>query len=198
MTDKSTSSGATIAVWITVGLTLLGGGVTWYLRRDWPSAVSIAGSIASILGLAIVYVQVRHLTTLSAGIRQAVSDYRARMTSIQSVADTVHLSSLAEDVKRYVRTGEWEAARIRMKTAHELLIHVVSQPTLQPFVNLERCQRLKSDLGIQKTILDGIVGSPPASGFDIQALNGILTDMIDMIAELETRVKAFGGTDGAD
>jgi len=113
------------AIWISL-LGLLAGGLILLLldreKRDVLAYVSIFGTMASLVGLILAYIQILSLRDSSDQIKKEVKKTIDRVDNIVSVSDLSKTKALIEDIQTYLRSKNFYGAIIRLGDLKEALV----------------------------------------------------------------------------
>lgn len=104
-------------------------------KRDLLAYVSVFGTIASIVGLILAYIQILALKDTSDKIKKEVEKTISRFDTIVSVSDLSKTRALIEDIQTYLRSKNYYGAIIRLSDLKEALV------SAKYTIGLEKIQR---------------------------------------------------------
>lgn len=91
-------------------------------KRDLLAYVAVFGTIASIVGLILAYIQIMSIRETSDQIKSEVDKTINRVDVIVSISDISKTKTLIEDIQTYLRSKNFYGAIIRMSDLKEALV----------------------------------------------------------------------------
>ncbi len=159
--------------------------------KDAYYTLSTVGSVASLVGLGIVLLQLQSIKRVSEATSRAVSDTRAQLILNVSIADVSRLIKLIEQVQSSAGDGKFELAHSKLQDARILLIQLSSHPVFPRAVAADKLSAMLSTIGITLTSLYGAAYSADKR-IDSTRMHRALEIVIEAMVKFENHLKFEG------
>jgi hypothetical protein len=157
---------------------------------------SAIGTLTSIVGLAIVLVQIGALRRVSEATVTAIHQTQAEIRAAVSLADTTRTIKMIEQVQTYAGDKKYELARLRLQDVRAHLIHL-----RQTHTALANDDRLQLDSFLEAIGLDlaalYTVSYSPDKVLNPSKMSKSLENAVGLLTRIEAQLK-FSGNDSGD
>lgn len=133
------------AIWIILTGIIVASLILFFVekeKRDLLAYVAVFGTIASIVGLILAYIQILSLRDTSDTIKKEVEKTIKRVDVIVSISDISKTKTLIEDIQTYLRSKNYYGAIIRMGDLKEALVsakYTIGLENIQKTTNYKNC-----------------------------------------------------------
>lgn len=110
--------------------------------------VSIFGTYLTLCGLIVTFVQIWHTKRVSKETQELVNAAQEKIKYILSVADFSKAIKTVQEIQGYISEDKIESAVLRLSEIKEILIYVKQSPEFNVFADVNKCQELISQTGI--------------------------------------------------
>jgi len=161
------------------------------MSDEWTTALAIlgaVGSLASIVGLPLVFCQLHKTKRATDAALEAVADERERSRRECLMKDMSWLGPIVEDIQAQVRSGHYEAARIRLGQLFTELSRMRRLPMLQDAVTQAAFAEQIDALVDLSKVLDGRLQSPAQNSrakVSVGSLYAVQLFISDQLGRLE-------------
>lgn len=159
-----------------------------FWEQNWGNVASLAGLIASVVGLVLTYREAHKSKTAAEKAREAVADVKKRLSTLDAVAAIAEAILMMDEIKRLNREHAWNLLPDRCTILKRRLI------TIRGFVDLTEEDQTALSSGIQhmgdiqnrvEKLLHMGKKKPP----DVPRLNRIISVQTDKLSEILNRLK---------
>lgn len=157
--------------------------------RTLINKLSILGTIASLVGLAITYIQVREIKSISEANKEAILETKESINYALLLSDSSHVSHLIAEIQGYLREEKLELAHLRMK---DLKRHLISFKQTERFKKNISVQKINSNLTNLSTHINNIsvvISKTSDTQIDLQTINQDIELLLEVIIEFEQKTK---------
>lgn len=187
-TNKSRKSIVVIITGIIVSVILIG-----VLKRDertTPNIISIIGTLASLVGLGITYVQVKEIKSISEANKLAINETKKEINFVLSLSESVLISNRIRETQGYLRDNKLDLALLRMQDLKNHLVHFKGIKKINKIISYEMFISLISDITIDiSSLSDSLSIIIENKNVDFQRININLENMLGIILEFEQQAK---------
>lgn len=193
-TKKIISENADI---LTVGLIILGLALTFYIllfklttnERTTINIISVIGTMASLFGLAIAFIQIIALKEISVITQTTISDTKNKLMLGISISDVTEALSLVSEIDSFIGNQKYEIARLKIMDLREKLIQFKSSEEFKLIVQEVRIKEIIETLNLQISILYNVVFSEIEVKFNSEDVNSQLQEVATYLIDFKNKVK---------
>lgn len=154
--------------------------------------LSITGTIASLVALIIVLVQIARLKTLSETIRSTAESTRSEIMSFLFVSDLSKAIKLTQEIQIYNGHKQFDLSKLRMQDIKYSLIQIRNDPRLANFIDRESYNNNIINISVDISSIDKEL-QEKSNSIDILKLNEFMESVQNDLIDLDTRLKQEGG-----
>ncbi|MES2765341.1 MAG: hypothetical protein V4642_05710 [Bacteroidota bacterium] len=176
-----------LLILILVGFTI----VLWYLDpvdRTKINILAIIGTLISIYGLALAYLQIHSLRETAEKTEKAVNAANERINQILSVSELSKTIQSVREVQNYIKSEKYELAQLRMKDVKSVLIQVKHNIELFELTNSDEYKTAFSDFIIDLNNLSSHVLTDKR-GVNFKKIIANLESISSLLSEFENKLK---------
>lgn len=182
---------------LTIGLIIGGILVTFYLiafkleqkDKTLVNIISIFGTMASVFGLAIAFIQIIALKEITEVTQQTISDTKNKLLLGISISDVGETIKLVQEVDSYLGNQKYEIARLKIIDLREKLIQFQSSQEFATIVKEEKINKIVDLLSIQISNLYNAVYSDIGIKFESTELNSELQEIAKYLIAFKNKIK---------
>lgn len=152
--------------------------------------IPVVGSVASLFGFIVAIIQIIKTRSSSEAARRAAQDAKSRVHNYVSLSDIYNATRMLDDVKRYLRKENYQAAELRMSDLRGRLTKVKNHEILEELDREGEFKNIISDLGMEVTNLNKSM-MDSSKTYDGSKPIGKLEEAKDIMQEMASRIK-FG------
>lgn len=156
--------------------------------RTLPNYATVIGTIFSIIGLAIAYVNIVALKDASEEVSKNVKSALKKVQQINSVSDISKAIKTIHEVQQFIRDSKIELAHLRMLDVKFMLLRFSSLEQLHSMVSEQNYIDLVINFGIDLNSLNGFIMMPKRK-VDFAKINNNLEGLSTHLSEFENKLK---------
>jgi hypothetical protein len=146
------------------------------------------GTFASLIGLAIVLLQIADIKETAELIRETAEETRARMLIFLTALDIARNIKTCQEIQTSNRAGKYELSILRMQELKAGLIEIQNNDKLRPHIRAQTLSRQISDLGgniasVEKELFYN------SKTLNIAELNDSLETVTHLLSDLYAKTK---------
>ncbi|MEA5258970.1 hypothetical protein VB264_14335 [Arcicella aquatica] len=158
--------------------------------RTLINILSITGTLASLVGLAITYIQVKEIKSISEANKEVITETKESINFVLLLADSVHVSHLIEEIQRYLREDKLDLALVRMKDLKKYLISFKLTERFKKNISMPKINSKLISLTTHINNISDVVSKTVSDiQIDTQAINQDLELLLELIIEFEQKTK---------
>lgn len=181
----------------TISLSLLALLVTIYVievklqesERTLINVLSIVGTMTSIFGLSIAFIQILTLKEISEHTQLTISETKNKLILGISISDVTESLSLVSDIDSFIGNQKYEIARLKLIDLRYKLIQFKSSDEFKIIVHEGRIKEIIETINIQISILYNIIFSEIDLKFDSDVINSQLQEIATYLADFKNIIK---------
>gem|GEM_PF-1568088 len=174
-----------ICIAISVVLLLI---LHWSNKLDLVNGIGIVGSIASLTGIIIAYIQIVSVKKITESTNLAINKTLNELLKSFSISDLSRAIKLVQEVQNFIRLEKIESALLRMQDLKSILIQIRHVEVLNDKYENEEYREIMTNLNIDISNINMIL---------IKQKNGInnvkLCENLELVStffsELESKLK---------
>lgn len=182
---------------LTVGLIILGLALTFYIlifklttaERTTVNIISVIGTMASLFGLAIAFIQIIALKEISVITQTTISDTKNKLMLGISISDVTEALSLVSEIDSFIGNQKYEIARLKIMDLREKLIQFKSSDEFKLIVQEVRIKEIIETLNLQISILYNVVFSEIELKFNSEDVNSQLQEVATYLTDFKNKIK---------
>lgn len=156
-------------------------------RWDIGDYISTIGSVASLCGIWIAYLQIKSVREIAEGTRAAVDNKLSDLNNHLTMADISRMLSIGREIQTFLLSSKLEVALIRMRDFKAELVQIRQNECIFTNEQLNRLGISIKDLGIDITNLSANFKKKDQISAD--AINDHIEDVLTLLAEIEGILK---------
>ena len=185
------------ADWLTVVLIIFGLVMTFYIlvfglstaEKTTINVISVIGTMASLFGLAIAFIQIIALKEISVITQTTISDTKNKLMLGISISDVTEAISLVSEIDSFIGNQKYEIARLKIIDLREKIIQFKSSEEFKLIVKESRIKEIIETLNIQISILYNIVFSEIEVKFNSEDVNSQLQEVATYLTDFRNKIK---------
>lgn len=185
------------ADWLTVVLIIFGLVMTFYIlvfglstaEKTTINIISVIGTMASLFGLAIAFIQIIALKEISVITQTTISDTKNKLMLGISISDVTEAISLVSEIDSFIGNQKYEIARLKIIDLREKIIQFKSSEEFKLIVKESRIKEIIETLNIQISILYNIVFSEIEVKFNSEDVNSQLQEVATYLTDFRNKIK---------
>jgi len=182
---------------LTVGLIVLGLALTFYIllfkltttERTTINIISVIGTMASLFGLAIAFIQIIALKEISVVTQTTISETKNKLMLGISISDVTEALSLVSEIDGFIGNQKYEIARLKIMDLREKLIQFKSSEEFKLIVQEVRIKEIIETLNLQISILYNVVFSEIEVKFNSEDVNSQLQEVATYLTDFKNKIK---------
>ena len=155
--------------------------------------VYLIGTIASVIGLIIVFIQIAALRSLSNLTKTIAEETRERIVFFINASDIAKILKLTHEIQNYNRLKKFELSLLRMQDLKYGLIQIKNHEPFKDMINEKNFSGHLSSLAVDISSTEKQLNNP-SSTLNIARLNETLEKVSSDLCDLDTKLKQIGGT----
>ncbi len=157
------------------------------VRYNIGEFVGICGSIASLFGVWVAYVQIKSVKDISQDIQKALEDKISIVNNSLTFADISRILSLAKDAKTYVHSSNLEMASVRLSDLKLDLVLLRQNSRILESDEISKLNSSINDIGIDIFNID--THNKDKEQITVDVIQSHLEDVLTFLADLEGKLK---------
>lgn len=182
---------------LTIGLIIVGLALTFYIllfklttaERTTINIISVIGTMASLFGLAIAFIQIIALKEISVITQNTISDTKNKLMLGISISDVTEALSLVSEIDSFIGNQKYEIARLKIMDLREKLIQFKSSEEFKLIVQEVRIKEIIETLNLQISILYNVVFSEIELKFNSEDVNSQLQEVATYLTDFKNKIK---------
>lgn len=163
--------------------------------EDIAMPLSIVGTLASVFGILIVFLQILVLNSLSQSTKSATEKLKNDIYLFLIASDISKTIKIVQEIQSYNRIRKFELAIMRMQELKHDLMKIKNNEMIKDFVKSETISDFVSALSIDINGIEKCLNSKSIS-INSSKLNGSLELIGNELIDLDTKLKNKGGNNG--
>lgn len=160
------------------------------IHRTTLNVLSILGTIASVFGLAIAYIQIIALKEISVVTQQTISDTKNKLMLGISISDVTEAISLVSEIDGFLGMQKYEIARHKIVNLKDKLIQFKSSAEFNVIVHENRIKEIVELLSTHiNTLYNVVFGEIEDIKFDSGELNAQLQEIANYLTDFKNKIK---------
>jgi hypothetical protein len=167
--------------------------VIYFLKpseRTLPNYATIIGTILSLIGLTIAYVNIIALKKSAVETALKIEQALLKFNQLNSVSEISKAIKTNQEIQIFIRSGKIELAHLRTLDLKYMLLHFNSNAHLSELTNDETYQQLVIEFGIDLTSINDNLISPKRK-VDFSKVTNNLEQLSTYLTQFETRIKSL-------
>ena len=158
--------------------------------RTLINILSIIGTMASLFGLTIAFIQIVALKEISVVTQRTIHDTKDKLMLGISISDVTEAIMLVREIESYIGDQKFEIARLKLVDLREKVIQFKSSKEFTIIVQTERIKEIIELLNNQIAILYVIVYSEEEElKYNSESLNGPLQEISTHLSDFRNQIK---------
>ncbi|MDI9312960.1 MAG: hypothetical protein QM535_22305 [Limnohabitans sp.] len=179
---------------IITGIGILGIILTIYFFKEsdktLPNYATVIGTICSLIGLAIAYVNIVALKKASILMTSEIKNTLQKVNQLNSVSEISKAIKTNQEIQQYLRSNKIELAHLRTLDLKYMLLHFNSDPNLAELTVSDTYKRLVIEFGIDlNSINDNLIN--PKRKVDFFKIVNNLEELSTFLTQFETKLKTI-------
>ncbi len=173
---------------IGIGIVCIIGTIYFFKGSDktLPNYATVIGTICSLIGLAIAYVNIIALKNTSLLISSKIEKTLQKVNQLNSVSEISKAIKTNQEIQQFIRNGKIELAHLRTLDLKYMLLHFNSNPQLKELTIDDTYTQLVVEFGIDlNSINDNLINPKRKVDF---------TKIVKTLEELSTHLTYFEST----
>jgi hypothetical protein len=180
--------------YLLLGIGILGIVVTIFFFKDTdktlPNYATVIGTICSIIGLAIAYVNIVALKKASDNMALQIEQALQKVNQLNSVSEISKAIKTNQEIQQFIRTGKIELAHLRTLDLKYMLLHFNNNSQLTELTANVIYTQLVIEFGIDLTsINDNLIN--PKRRVDFTKIVNNLEELSTYLTQFETKLKSL-------
>lgn len=160
------------------------------LEKTLPNYATVIGTICSLIGLAIAYVNIIALKEASKQMMGQIDQTLQKVNQLNSLAEISKAIKTNQEVQQFIRTGKIELAHLRTLDLKYMLLHFNNNPQLKELTTHHKYTQLVIDFGIDlNSISDNLINTKRKVDFTKVVNN--LEDLSTFLTVFESQLKSI-------
>ncbi len=161
-------------------------------QNKYINLITIIGTLASLIGLIIVYIQVNTLKNQSKVTQEIAEKTRNSLLFFINALDIAKIIRLPQEIQGHNRSGKFELSIMGMHDLKYSLKQILNNPHIKLLVNEARYSKHITDLSVDINNIEKQL-SKSSGSLSIEKLNGNLEAILNDLQDIDTKLKQFGG-----
>lgn len=166
----------------------------WILKSEDRTTInflSVTGTFASLVGLAITYVQVKEIKSISESNKTVIDETKESINNVLLLSDSVHVSHIINETQGYLSNEETiNLALLRMKDLKRHLIHFKGFDKFTEKTRKNTLNQMIVDLtNDTRNLFDKLNPQIDTQEINISEINNNLEKILDFVLEVEQITK---------
>ncbi len=157
------------------------------LKWDIGNYVSIIGSVASLFGIWVAYLQIRSVREITKETQSAVNNKLADLNNHLTMVDMSRIHSIGKDIQTFLLYSKHEVALIRMRDFKAELIQLRQNEHLFNGDQINRLSLSIKDIGIDIVNLN--TNYKKKEQLSTDTINEHIEDALTILTEIEGQLK---------
>lgn len=179
---------------ILTGVGILGIILTIFLFKEsdktLPNYATVIGTICSLVGLAIAYVNIIALKDASILMTTEIKNTLQKFNQLNSVSEISKAIKTNQEIQQYIRSGKIELAHLRTLDLKYMLLHFNSDPILTELTVSETYKQLVIEFAMDLySINDNLLN--PKRKVDLFKIVNNLEELSTFLTQFETKLKSI-------
>lgn len=158
--------------------------ITWL---DIGTYISIVGSVASLYGIWVAYLQIKSVRTVAQETQRAVNEKLTDLNRHLSVVDMSRINSMGKEILVYLHSCKLEIALFRIRDFKAEIVHLRQNETLLDEEKKVRLNTCINDLGVD--IANLRANYKKKDQISVEAINSHIEEALTIVEELEGKYK---------
>lgn len=175
---------------IGVGIVSILASILFFSETDktLPNYATVIGTICSLIGLAIAYVNIIALKDTSLLISANIEKTLQKVNQLNSVSEISKAIKTNQEIQQFIRNGKIELAHLRTLDLKYMLLHFNSNPQLKELTVTDTYTQLVVEFGIDlNSINDNLIN--PKRKVDYTKIVKNLEELSTFLTQFETTLK---------
>lgn len=177
-----------------IGIGIVGIIATIYFFKEndktLPNYATVIGTICSLIGLAIAYVNIIALKNTSLLISRKIENTLQKVNQLNSVSEISKAIKTNQEIQEFIRNGKIELAHLRTLDLKYMLLHFNSNPQLKELTIDDTYTQLVVEFGIDlNSINDNLIN--PKRKVDFTKIVKNLEELSTHLTHFETTLKTI-------
>jgi hypothetical protein len=153
---------------------------------------NVAGTGASLIGLAIVLYQIKLVKDATRAAKEASEKTRSKITELLFVMDLPKAQKIVLEIQNFNRQGKLEISLLRMQDLKYYLLQIKNNTDFSDIISKEKYTDFVTDLSLEIKNIEKEINSKTNS-INIVNLNTKLEKINTQLSDLDSTVKTEGG-----
>lgn len=159
-------------------------------KKDLINVLSIIGTMASVFGLTIAYIQIIAIKEISVVTQMTIHDTKDKLILGLSISDVTEAIEVIGEIETNIGLQKYEIARMKIKVIKEKLIQFKTSTEFIKIVPEIRIKEIIEFLDIQSTNLYLIIYNEGGEvKYDSEPINKYLQDISTYLNDFKSRIK---------
>ncbi len=181
---------------IAAGITIIALSVLLYIfvpliEEKTVNLISISGTLASITGLILVFIQNSHAIKISEATQEAANTSRNRILSLFYTIDIAKLQKTIHEIQQYNRSKNFQLSILRMQELREGLQNIRCNADLTSILSEKKINALISTMSIDISTIEKQLSTDEIF-VDISKLNDNLDSVLKEVNTLNSEIRYKG------
>jgi len=154
---------------------------------DIGAYISIIGSVASLYGIWVAYLQIKSVRTVAQETQRAVNEKLTDLNRHLSVVDMSHIISMGRETLAYLHSCKLEIALFRIRDFKAEIVYLQQNESLLAEEKKVRLNTCVSDLGVD--IANLRANYKKKDQISIETINSHIEEALTIVEELEGKYK---------
>lgn len=149
--------------------------------------ISTIGSVASLYGIWVAYLQIKSVREIAEGTQTAVNNKLSDLNNHLTMADISRIHTMGKEIQAFLLSSKNEIALIRIRDFKEELVKIKQNENMFDNEQLTRLGYSIKDLGIDITNLSA--NYKKKEELSVDTINEHIEEALTLLAEIEGTLK---------
>lgn len=155
-----------------------------------PNYATVIGTIGSIIGLAIAYVNIVSLKQSSIELSKKIDGSIKKVNQLNSISEISKAIKTNQEIQIFIRNGKIESAHLRLLDLKIMLLHFNSDEYLNELTSHNTYVELVVNFGIDLNSINDLFINPKRK-VDFGKITNNLEELSTYLTQFETRIKTI-------
>jgi len=160
-----------------------------FIETKWEfgSYISIIGSIASLYGIGVAYLQIKSVGEIAEETQAVVNNKLSELNNHLTLADLSRIHSMGKEIQAFIHSSKYEVSLVRLRDFKEELVQLKQNDNLFNEDQLNKLNVSVKDLGIDIANLN--TNYKKKDQISNETIHEHLDDALSLLAEIEGILK---------
>lgn len=155
-----------------------------------PNYATVIGTIGSLIGLAIAYINIIALKKESVVIATQINLTLQKVNQLNSISEMSKAIKTNQEIQQFIRDGKIELAHLRTLDFKYMLLHFNNDPQLNDLTKSDTYIQLVIDFGIDLNSINDILINPKRK-VDYSKIVKNLEELSTYLTQFELKLKSI-------